>query len=141
MYLHKTGSTLEFAGANVMRSGNIVIHTKAPHTASEVLQIIHLNNSVNVTLAGKDMPSFSCPDFPPEVELDIPWHSIVIHDIPTQPLLESYRGAEDALRLWDAVLEQTGLPERAVRDLQILCQDDDMEEKEHLSFKIMLDDP
>jgi hypothetical protein len=40
IYRRETGSTLELAGANVTKSGNIVIHSKAPHTASQILHAI-----------------------------------------------------------------------------------------------------
>jgi hypothetical protein len=120
---------------NITKSGNVVIHTKAPHTASQVLQVIQLNDSHDVALAGKEIPGFSCPmEYTPSVELDVPWHGVVIHDIPAQPLIESYQGDEDTESLWDVVKEQTGLSGNDIQDLWILCRDEDMEMKECLSI-------
>ncbi len=142
-YLDSSDPNLELAGANVTRSGNIVIHTKAPHTtALQVQQILQLHENNDVGLSGRLIPGFSCPThYRPEVELDIPWHGLVIHDIPAQPLLESYRGDENTNSLWDVVKEQIGLPGTNFRDLRVLCRDEDMENKDRLSIRIMLDDP
>jgi hypothetical protein len=134
-YHHDTGLALELAGANIMKSGNVIIHMKAPHTALQVLQVIQLNDSHDVMLAGKEIPGFSClMDYAPSVELDVPWHGVVIHDIPAQPLMELYQGDEDTESLQDVVKEQTGLSGSDIWDLWILCQDEDMEKKEHLSI-------
>jgi hypothetical protein len=141
-YRRNICSTLELAGANVTKSGNVVIHTKAPQTASQLLHVIQLNECSDIAIAGQAIPDFQCPtDILPEVELDVPWHGVVIHDIPAQPLLESYWGTEVTERLWDVVTEQIGLPGKDIRDVRVLCRDEDMEKKDRLSIRIMLDDP
>ena len=134
VYRHENCSTLELAGANITRSGNIVAHMKAPHTASRVLHAIQLGYHSEVTQASLDIPDFHClTDILPEVELDVPWYGVVVHDVPAQPLL-------DTEILWDAVMEQTGLSGKDIRDLCVLCQDKDREKKERLSIRIMLED-
>jgi hypothetical protein len=142
IYQHETGSTLELAGTNVMKSGNIVIHSKAPHTASQILHAIRLSDPSDIALAGQHILDFDCPsDILPEIELDMPWYGVVIHDIPAQPLLEAYQGIELMEHLWDTATEQMGIPAKDIRDLRILCQDEDLEKKDQLSIRIMLDDP
>jgi len=142
IYQHETDSTLELAGANVMKSGNIVIHSKTPHTASQILHAIQLSYSSDIALAGQHIPDFDCPsNILPETELDMPWYGVVIHDIPAQPLLESYQGTELMEHLWDTVTEQMGIPAKDIQDLHILCRDEDLEKKDRLSIRIMLDDP
>jgi hypothetical protein len=142
MYRGETGSALELAGVNVTKSGNIVIHSKAPHTASQILYAIQLSDPSDIAILGQHIPDFHWPsDVLPKVELDVPWYGVVIHDIPAQPLLESYQGTELMEHLWDTVIEQTELPAKDIRDLRILCRDEDLEKKDQLSIRIMLDDP
>jgi hypothetical protein len=77
--------TRRIAAANVTRSGNLVIHTKAPYTAAQLklhTQDIHNN--------AKAIPGFSPPDDAPLVELDVPWHGLVIHGLPTLSLRDAY---------------------------------------------------
>ena len=84
---------------------------------------------------GQHIPDFHCPsDILPEVELDVPWYRVVIHDIPAQPLLKSYRGTELMEHLWDTVIKQTGLPAKDIWDLCILCWNDNLEKKQYLLF-------
>ena len=91
MYRTNIGTELELAGASVTRSRNVVIHTKAPHTASQLLHAIQLAGFKSVAYAGQAILDFDCPNnILPEVELDVPWHGVVIHDIPAGPLLGSY---------------------------------------------------
>ena len=133
---------MELAGANVTKSGNIVIHLKAPHTASQILHAIQLLDLSDITIMGQHIPDFHCPsDILLEVKLDVPWYGVVIHNIPAQPLLESYQGTELMEHLWDTVIEQTGLPAKNIQDLCILCRDEDLEKKDRLSIRIMLDNP
>ena len=95
---------------------------KAPHMASQILHAIQLGEHTNIALTGQNIPDFHCPnDIIPEVELNLPWYGIVIHDIPAQPLLESYQGSELMEYLWDKVIEQTGLPVKDIQDLHIMC--------------------
>ena len=142
IYQRETGSPLELTGANVTKSGNIVIHSKAPHTASQILHTIQLSDPSDIALAGQHILDFDCPsDILPETELDVPWYGVVIHDIPAQPLLESYQGTELMEHLWDTATEQMGIPAKDIRDLCILCRDEDLEKKDRLSIRIMLDDP
>lgn len=104
------------------RSGNVAIHTKAPHTASQLLYAIQLAGFEDVVYAGQAIPDFNCPDdILPEVELDVPWHGVVIHDIPAGPLLGPYQRAEALEHLWDIVPDQTGLPARDIWDIHVLC--------------------
>jgi len=108
----------------------------------QVLQVIQLNDFIDVALAGKEIPHFPCPtDHTPVVDLDIPWHGVVVHDIPAQPLMESYRGVDDTESLLDVVKEQLGLAGNDIRDIRVLCREEEMEKKDRLSIRIMLDNP
>ena len=91
---------------------------------------------------GQHIPDFNCPsNILPETELDVPWYGVVIHDIPAQPLLESYQGTELMEHLWVTATEQMGIPVNDIQDMCILCQDEDLEKKDQLSIRIMLEDP
>ena len=141
IYQINIGAELGLLGANVTRSGNVVIHTKAPHTASQLLYAIQLAEFEDIAYAGQAILNFDCPgDIIPEVKLDVPWHGVIIHDIPAGPLLGSNRGAEALEHLWDIVPDQTGLPARDIWDLCVLCWGEELEKRDLLSIRIMLED-
>ena len=106
-----------------MKSGSVVIHTKAPHIASQLCEVIQSGGyQLEVTPAGNDIPGFTSPDnIMLEVELDIPWYEAVIHNILAHLLLESYQEIEAMEHLWDIVTMETGLMGKDIRDLHILC--------------------
>jgi hypothetical protein len=139
-FIHlKRPGTKRIAAANVTRSGNLVIHTKAPYTASQLkihTQDIHVN--------AKAIPGFSPPDNPPLVELDLPWHGLVVHGLPTLSLREAYYSGEDYdddKNIWDSLEMETGIPQTEIRDLRILCRDGEEEKQSSLSLRIMVEDP
>lgn len=141
-YRRNTCADLKLAGAHITKSGSVVIHTKAPHTASQLREVIQLGYQSEVNLAGTNIPGFTCPDdIMPEVELDVPWYGAVIHNVPAHPLLESYQGTEASEHLWDIVTMETGLMGKDIRDLRILCRDEDLDKRDRLSIRIMLEDP
>jgi len=130
-YRRSTCSDLKLAGAHVTKSGSVVIHTKAPHTAAQLREVILSGDQSEVTLAGNNIPGFTCPDdIMPEINLDVPWYGAVIHDVPAHPLLESYQGIEAMENLWDIVTTETGLMGKDIRDLRILCRDEDLDKQD-----------
>ena len=74
MYQRETGSTLELAGTNVTKSRNIVIHSKAPHTASQILHAIQLLDLSDIAIMRRHISDFHCPSdiLLAEIELDVP---------------------------------------------------------------------
>ena len=135
----KRPGTQRIAATNVTHSGNLVIHTKAPFTAAQLklhTQDIHDN--------AKAIPGFSPPDDPPLVELDVPWHGLVIHGLPTLSLCDAYYSGEaynDDMNIWDSLEEETGILRTDIRDLRILCCEGEEERQGFLSLRIMVDDP
>jgi hypothetical protein len=99
------------AGANVTKTGNLVIHTTAPFTATQLREY-----SEEIKYSASAIPGFDPPvTCTPELELDIPWHGIVIHGLPAVSLLAAYEGDQgddgEALGLWEA-LEKEHTPSR-----------------------------
>ena len=131
--------TRRIAAANVTRSGNLVIHTKAPYTAAQLklhIQDIHDN--------AKAIPGFSPPDDLPLVELDVPWHGLVIHGLPTLSLHDAYYTGEaydDNKNIWDSLEKETGILQTEIRDLRILCREGEEEKRSFLSLRVMVEDP
>ena len=141
-YRRNTCADLKLAGVHITKSGSVVIHTKAPHTASQLCEVIQLGYQLEVNLAGNNILGFICSDdIMPEVVLNIPWYGAVIHNVPAHPLLESYQGTEASEHLWDIVTMETGLTGKDIRDLRILCRDEDLDKRDRLSIRIMLEDP
>ncbi|KAF8954927.1 hypothetical protein BDZ97DRAFT_1862202, partial [Flammula alnicola] len=135
---------VSIAGANVTRSGNIVIHTKAPHTATQLRDTLLHDEAKPLRRAAKfnHIPDFSAPsEVIPHLELDVPWHGVVLHDLPATTLLAAYAGAEGVESIWDALETETGLMETDIRDLRVLCRDDEAEGKQAISLRIMIEDP
>ena len=125
-----------------MKFGNIVIHSKTPHTASQILHAIRLSDPSDIALVGQHTLDFDCPsNILLETKLDVPWYRVVIHNIPAQPLLESYQGTELMEHLWDTATKQMGIPAKDIWDVHILCRDEGLEKKDQLSIRTMLDDP
>ena len=128
------------AGANITKSGNLVIHTSAPFTAAQLREHQKDIKECSDSIPGFEPPSSCFPEF----ELDVPWHGIVLHDLPAASLLAAYEGDrgddEDALGLWEALEKEAGIPQDRIRDVRILCRDEDQENREHLSLWVMLED-
>ena len=121
-------------GANITKTGNLVIHTTAPFTATQLWQYREEIKQSASAIPGFD-PPVTCT---PELELDIPWHGIVIHGLPAVSLLAAYEGDRgddgEALRLWEALERETGIPQADIRDIQVLCRDEEQGKQERLSL-------
>ncbi|KAJ7909548.1 hypothetical protein B0H13DRAFT_2330254 [Mycena leptocephala] len=72
-------------GVNWTSSGNLVIHTRAPYTASQ-LAVIHGEAVIEIVRR-------ECGQFlgSAVLELDSPWIPVVVHGVPAQPLVESLK--------------------------------------------------
>ncbi|PPQ84234.1 hypothetical protein CVT25_002137 [Psilocybe cyanescens] len=131
----------KFAGANVTISGSIVIYTKSPFAATRILDGLSPHDFLVLrrAVAHSRIPDFT-PDtsIVPVVELDVPWYGIVVHNIPAEPLREALSTASG---MWTELESRTGLLQKDIRDLQLLCSDKGQEEKEHISMRIMTEDP
>ena len=128
------------AGANVTKSGNLVIHTTAPFTAAQLRE-----HSNNIKSCSNEIPGFDPPpSCSPILELDVPWHGIVVHDLPAASLIAAYEGDrgddEDAPGIWEALEKEAGIPQEHIRDVRLLCRDEDQENRDHLSIRVMLED-
>ena len=128
------------AGANITKSGNLVIHTTAPFTAAQLRE-----HQKDIRVCSDLIPGFKAPpSCIPELELDVPWHGVVFHDLPAASLLAAYEGDrgddEDALGIWEALEKEAGIPQGQIRDVRLLCRDEDQENQEHLSLQVMLED-
>ena len=121
------------AGANVTKTGNLVIHTRAPFTATQLREY-----SEEIKYLAGEIPGFDPPvTCTPELELDVPWYGIVIHGLPAVSLLAAYEGDRgdngEALGLWEALEKETGIPQADIRDVRVLCCDEEQGKRKHLS--------
>jgi hypothetical protein len=128
-------------GANITKTGNLVIHTTAPFTATQLREY-----SKEIKYSASAIPGFDPPvTCTPELELDIPWHGIVIHGLPAVSLLAAYEGDQgdngEALGLWEALEKETGIPQADIKDIRILCRDEEQGKRERLSLRVMLENP
>ena len=127
------------AGANITKSGNLIIHTTAPFTAAQLRDYGKDIRDCSDYIPGFDAP----PSCLPEFELDVPWHGVVMHDLPAVSLIAAYEGDrgddEDALGIWEALEKEAGIPQEQIRDVCILCHED-QEKQERLSLQVMLED-
>ncbi|KAF8955421.1 hypothetical protein BDZ97DRAFT_1926834 [Flammula alnicola] len=133
---------VHISGANVTKAGSIVIHTKAPYKASQLLENLPSGFMPIRRAATAAIPDFSPPlNADLNVELDVPWYGIVVHDIPAMPLAAAFKGEEGGGNdLWDALEGEAGLAGQDIKDLRLLCRIEEMDEREHMSVKIMLED-
>ena len=68
---------------NMSKSGCVVLHTQSPFSAKNLLEF---KESILETLGETvDISQFGRPSF----ELDVPWHSVVVHDAPSTLLRQS----------------------------------------------------
>ena len=101
-YCTRRHCTTKILAANVTQLGNLVIHTKAPYIAIQLKPHVHIIHNAATTI-----PDFSPPkDTLPLVKLDVPWHSMVVHNLPTTFLLDAYTGATEGKGIWDLLEEE-----------------------------------
>jgi len=129
--------TTKISAANVTQSGNLVIHTKAPYTAMQLKP-----HARDIHRSAMLIPDFSPPDGAlPHVELDVPWHGVVVHNLPAASLLTTFSGAVKGKDIQTLLEKETGIPSSEVRDLRVLCREGGEEGQDTLSLRIMLKDP
>ena len=138
--LRGTNFQSRIASANVTKSGNLVIHTAAPFTAAQLQE--HRND---IKSCSNVIPDFEPPpSCAPVLELDVPWHGIVVHDLPAVSLLAVFEGDRgddgESLRIWEALEKEAGIPQEHIRDVRMLCRYEDQENRDHLSLRVMLED-
>ena len=102
----------------------------------EHVQAIHQNV--------EQIPDFLHPDDTPLVELDVPWHGLVIHGLPTLSLRNAYYSGEeydDDENIWESLEKETSILQSEIRDLRILCRKGEEEKQNILSLRVMVEDP
>lgn len=83
------------------------------------------------------------PDDTPLVELDVPWHGLVIHGLPTLSLRNAYYSGEeydDDKNIWESLEKETSILQSEIRDLRILCRKEEEEKQNVLSLRVMVED-
>ena len=119
----------KITSAKLTRSGSMVIHTCAPFT---VAQLICEESAIQ---ASHRSIKWKGDLLKPTLELDVPWHGVVVHGIPAAPLgcLEwQWPGHLDNL-LWD-----NGILPGNVKDVRILCWDEEVELRSRCRFGLCL---
>ncbi|KAJ7937570.1 hypothetical protein B0H13DRAFT_2302733 [Mycena leptocephala] len=118
-------------GVNWTSSGNLVIHTCAPYTASQ-LAAVHGE-------AVKEIVKRECGQFLglAVLEADYPWVPVVVHGVPAQALVESLKFEQEDV--WTA-LKGTGNGPAEVKAVRVLCRDEDMGKRQGLSLRLTFSD-
>jgi len=122
----------KIASANLTRSGSMVIHTRAPFTAA---QLITKESAIQASLRSI---KWKGDLLKPCLELDMPWHGVVVHGIPAAPLWVAWNG--DGQDIWANLLQDNGILAENVKDMRILCWEEETELKEQLSLWLMFED-
>ena len=122
----------KIASANLTRSGSMVIHTRAPFT---VAQLICEESAIQASLRSM---KWKGDLLKPTLELDVPWHGVVVHGIPAAPLWDAWNG--NGQNIWDNLLQDNRILPGNVKDTRILCWDEEVESKEQISLRLMFED-
>ncbi|KAF8188340.1 hypothetical protein BJ912DRAFT_968526 [Pholiota molesta] len=132
----------KIAGGNVTKTGNIILHARAPLQASTLISYLTRNNFSIIRDAATTIPNFENPgpDACLSVDLDVPWSGFVVHNIPAAPLIQAME-ADGSLVFWKELDARSGIKEKDIRDTRVLCRDEEMRGKVHLSIRIMVDNP
>ncbi|KAJ6465672.1 hypothetical protein DFH09DRAFT_1225156 [Mycena vulgaris] len=117
-------------GVNWTSNGNLVIHTRAPYTASQ-LKSLHGDAVVEIV---KRECGFTGPAV---LEADSPWVQLVVHGVPAQPLVTSLEFEQE--EFWTA-LESTGNGPAEVKAIRLLCRNEELETRERLSLRLTFGD-
>ncbi|KAJ7739787.1 hypothetical protein DFH07DRAFT_965587 [Mycena maculata] len=118
-------------GVNWTRNGNLVIHTHAPYTAS---QLASTHGKAVMEVVRRECGQFLGPAV---LETDSPWVQVVVHDIPARPLVDSLRFEREDF--W-AALESTGNGATEVKAIRVLCRNADLTSREKLSMRLTFSD-
>ena len=115
----------KIASANLTRPDSIVIHTSAPFTTAQLLFKESVIQASLKSIKWKGDLLKLLPD------LDVSWHGVVVHGIPAVPLQGAWSGND--LDIWENLLQDNRIL-AAVKDVRVLCQDEETESKEQLSL-------
>ncbi|KAJ6602588.1 hypothetical protein DFH09DRAFT_1125162, partial [Mycena vulgaris] len=110
-------------GVNWTSNGNLVIHTRAPYTASQ-LKSLHGDAVVEIV---KRECGFTGPAV---LEADSPWVQLVVHGVPAQPLVTSLEFEQE--EFWTAL--------EKVKAIRLLCRNEELETRERLSLRLTFGD-
>ncbi|KAJ7473174.1 hypothetical protein B0H11DRAFT_2195768 [Mycena galericulata] len=116
---HRSASHIR--GVNWTGSGNLVIHTRAPYTAS---QLAAVHGAAVIEIVRRECGQFLGPAV---LESDTPWIPVVVHGIPARALVDSLKSDQEDF--WTA-LEGTGNGPAEVKAIRVLCRDEDLEVRE-----------
>ena len=94
--------------ANVTKSGKIIIHTTNHAIAAEVQarpQLVHECSGV--------IPDFARPSDHPVLDIDIPWHGVVIHNLPAASLRDAFESTDDD-NIWKLLETKGGVAQKDI---------------------------
>ena len=130
LFQRGTNFQSRIVSTNVTKSGNLVVHTAAPFTAAQLQE--HRNDIKRCSDAIPDVePPSSCT---PVLELDVPWHGIVVHDLLAVSLSAAFEGDQgddgESLGIWEAIEKEAGIPQEHIWHVQMLCRYEDQENRD-----------
>jgi len=133
----KIDNIRKIAAANVTKSGNLVLHLNAPFTAAQLLP--HANA---IQSSASFIPDFDPPLDAPYVELDVPWHGIVIHDLPTDAIKIAFEEDNPTRNIWAALHDEAGIMGKDVRgDVALMRREGEEYTDDRVSMRVMFEDP
>ena len=60
------------------------------------------------------IPDFVIPPNIPVIEADLPWHGVVIHDLPRASLLDAFDAAEKFNNIWTLLEREAGVASKDI---------------------------
>ncbi|KAH9479160.1 hypothetical protein JR316_0007746 [Psilocybe cubensis] len=127
-------------GANVSKSGRLIIHT-ANDTGTARIKARPMT-ILQAAQASDCFPNFdSTIGDPPTVHSDVPWHGIVVHDLPADSLRDSFDSATPKNSIWSLLENEAGVSRQDIRgQIRALCRDGEEFQKDRLSILIRFED-
>ena len=110
----------------------MVMYPHAPFTAA---QLICEESAIQASLRSIEWKGDLLK---PSLELHVPWHGVVVHGNPAKPLWDAWTG--NGQDIWDNLLQDNGILPGNVKDVRMLCQDEEAELKEQISLWLMFED-
>jgi len=124
------------AAANISPAGCLILHARPPFTARELLpDVDEILESLAKITAGLDMDNMGQP----EAQLDVPWHSVVIHDVPASMAVASIEDSTFS----DKIQEALEMSAANYKDSQLLVRQEvwEAQGRETVSIRVRFEDP
>jgi len=95
-----------------------------------------------IQFAASFIQDFDPPPNAPSVELDVPWHGIVIHDLPTDAIKSAFEEDNPSRNIWAALRDEAGIMGKDVKgDVELMRREGEEYTDDRVSMRVMFEDP